>query len=491
MAILKCKMCGGTLEIENGESVAECEYCGTRQTLAKSDDEILVNLFNRANNLRIKSEFDKAREIYEKIILKNPTDSEAYWGIVLCKYGIEYVEEPETYKRVPTCHRTLIDSVLSDMDFLAALEHADNTQKRIYEIEAREIDSLQNDIIKIADGESPFDVFICYKETNPDGTRTKDSVLANDIYYELTQEGYKVFYSAITLEDKLGTEYEPYIYSALNSAKVMLVIGTTPENFNSVWVRNEWSRYLKMIKSDRSKVLIPCYKDMDAYDLPEEFSHLQAQNMGKIGFINDIIRGINKIIRPIQENENTRKIEPVLSSADFQIEPLLKRCYLFLEDGEFSRADEFCEKILNINPELGEAYIIKLLIEFKCREKQDLSRLSQPLSISKNYAKVLRFGTESEIFFVKKADEENKARAEQKIKEQAEERMRRAVESQKISKNGRIDFTELVNNDEYFDVTCPYCGAELSYAIWQADEESDVVCPECNGEFKMNFGGVE
>ena len=42
---------------------------------------------------------------------------------------------------------------------------------------------------------------------------------------------------------------------------------------------------LKIMNKDRSKVLIPCYKDMDAYELPEEFAHLQAQDMSKIGFI--------------------------------------------------------------------------------------------------------------------------------------------------------------------------------------------------------------
>ena len=111
-------------------------------------------------------------------------------------------------------------------------------------------------------------------------------MLANDLYHQLTQEGFKVFFARITLEDKLGTAYEPYIFAALNSAKVMVVLGTKPEYFNAVWVKNEWSRYLALVKnSGGKKMLIPAYKDMDPYDLPEEFSHLQAQDMGKLGFI--------------------------------------------------------------------------------------------------------------------------------------------------------------------------------------------------------------
>ena len=50
MAIFKCKMCGGALEINNNETVATCEYCGTQQTLPKLDDDRRANLYDRANH---------------------------------------------------------------------------------------------------------------------------------------------------------------------------------------------------------------------------------------------------------------------------------------------------------------------------------------------------------------------------------------------------------------------------------------------------------
>lgn len=110
-----------------------------------------------------------------------------------------------------------------------------------------------------------------------------DSVLAQDIYQALTEKGYRTFFARITLEDVLGREYEPYIFAALNSAKVMLCVGTDYEYFNAVWVRNEWSRFLKMMEKDKAKHLIPCYKGIDAYDIPKEFNKLQAQDLGKVG----------------------------------------------------------------------------------------------------------------------------------------------------------------------------------------------------------------
>lgn len=244
----------------------------------------------------MKAEFDRATELYEKILQKNDREAEAYWGLILCKYGIEYVENPATFKQVPTCHRASYDAVVSDEDYKNALRYADDQQRKIYEIEAADIDEIQKGILALAQKESPYDVFICYKETDEEGKRTQDSVLANDIYHQLTGEGLKVFYAAITLEDKLGKEYEPYIFSALHTAKVMLVLGTKPEYFSAVWVRNEWSRFLKIMKKDHSRLLIPCYRDMDPYELPDEFAHLQAQDMSKIGFITDLIRGIKKVV---------------------------------------------------------------------------------------------------------------------------------------------------------------------------------------------------
>ena len=387
-------MCGGTLEINENETTATCEYCGTEQTIPKITDDVIGNLFNRANTLRLKSEFDKAEEIYNKIVGLDNTQSEAYWGIILCKYGIEYVEDPTTYKRVPTCHRTSYDAITADEDYKLAIQYADISQKIIYEAEAKAIDEIQKGILTISQNEKPYDVFICYKETDESGKRTQDSVLANDIYHQLTQEGFKVFYAAITLEDKLGQEYEPYIFAALNSAKVMLVIGSKPEYFTAVWVKNEWSRYLKLMKADRSKLLIPCYKDMDAYELPEEFAHLQAQDMGKIGFINDIVRGIKKVIKKDEPKSAVKETAAAVQAVNSGVAPLLKRISLFLEDGNWQEADEYCERVLDSDPENAQAYLYKLMAKMEVRKTEDLRNQAQPFDSEDMYRKTVRFADE-------------------------------------------------------------------------------------------------
>ena len=394
MAFLKCKMCGGDLVIEPDVTVCECEYCGSKQTLPKLDDDKKANLYDRANHFRRNNDFDKAMGIYEQILSEDNTDAESYWSIVLCRYGIEYVEDGASHKRIPTVNRAQLTSIYADEDYKSAIKYADAFQRKIYEEEAKTIDEIQKRILEISDKEDPFDVFICYKETDGSGRRTRDSVLANDLYNQLTQEGYKVFFSRITLEDKLGTAYEPYIFAALNSAKVMVVVGTKPEFFNAAWVKNEWSRYLALIKGGAKKTLIPAYRDMDPYDLPEEFSHLQAQDMGKLGFMHDLIRGIKKIIAADAPKAEVKETVVVNHGSNSGIEPLLRRAFMFLEDGNWASADEYCEKVLDQEPENARAYLGKLMAELQVRKQEKLADCKEPFDNKDNYKKALRFADE-------------------------------------------------------------------------------------------------
>ena len=394
---MKCKMCGGDLHPAEGATTCECEFCGTTQTIPKLDNDRRANLYDRANHFRRQNEYDKAAGIYEQILQEDRTDAEAYWSLVLCRYGIEYVEDPGTKKRVPTVNRTQMTSIYADEDYKSALEYADAGQKSIYEQEAAAIDSIQKGILDISKREKPFDVFICYKETDAQGKRTPDSVLANDLYHQLTREGFKVFFSRITLEDKLGQQYEPYIFAALNSAKVMVVLGTRPEYFNAAWVKNEWSRYLALIRSGANKTLVPAYKDMDPYDLPEEFSHLQAQDMSKLGFMQDLIYGIKKLTqsgKPEAQQPITAQQNVVPGSSN--VNALLERAYMALEDGEWAKADDFCEKVLNLDARNFRAYVGKLMAERKVHKAEELAYQNQSLEQSGNYSKALRFADENQ-----------------------------------------------------------------------------------------------
>ena len=416
MAIIKCKMCGGDLVIEPGSTIAVCEYCGTKQTLPKLDDEKKVHLYDRANYFRRGNDFDKAMGIYEMILGDDKEDPEAYWGIVLCRHGIEYVEDPRTHKRIPTVNRAQYSSIFEDEDYKKAISFADAGQKAIYEEEAAVIDRIQKGILEISSREEPFDVFICYKETDDRGNRTEDSVYAQEIYDALTKEGYKVFFSRITLEDKLGSAYEPYIFAALNSARVMLVVGTAKENFDAVWVKNEWSRYLSLIQAGKEKTLIPVYKTISPYEMPEEFQYLQSQDMGKVGFLQDLVRGVKKII-----DVGAVTVTQTVGTTSVIVETMLKRASAAIEAGDWEKASRCYDNVLDYDDKNEQAHIGRILIDFRAKTLTELENGGKPISGSKSYKYLLEHGSRETAAKIQGIEE----RIEKMIREKAEQEAKR------------------------------------------------------------------
>ena len=412
--IIKCKMCGGDLSIQEGNPICECEFCGSMQTVPLADSEKKINLFNRANHLRMNAEFDKAAVVYESIVAEFPSEAEAYWGLCLCTYGIEYVDDPASGEKKPTCHRTLPVSIMEDTNFEQACDYADGVARRAYREEAKAIDRIQQDILQIVANEDPYDVFICYKETAEEGGRTEDSVLAQDIYDALTEKGLKVFFSRITLEDKLGQQYEPYIYAALSSAKVMLAVGTKYEYYDAVWVKNEWMRFLSMMKTDKSKALIPCYKDLDAYDMPKEFKNLQAQDMNKLGWLQDLTRGVIKLCGKEGGSSSTGK-EGTIKNIDPALDSLLKKAYRYLEEEKWQNAEKYLELSLDMDPANPMAFIGKMLEEANLRRVEEIDQSYESFANNVYYQKAIQYAQnrlEYKDFIekVKRKNEENENR---------------------------------------------------------------------------------
>lgn len=349
MRVLKCSICGGEIEINTDKIVGVCQYCDSTIVIPK---ELAGkgNLYNRAVFLRQNNEFDKAIAVYEDILKEDNTDAEAHWGLVLSKYGIEYVSDPYTGERIPTCHRLQPETILSDPDYIAALEYSAPEARDILTNEARRINQIQMRIIEISQKESPYDIFICYKETDESGSRTEDSIIAQDLYYELTKKGYSVFFARKTLENKLGDEYESVIYAALSSAKIMIVIGAKPEHFNAVWVRNEWSRFIKM-SAKSHKTIIPAYRGFSPYELPVELSSFQSQDMSKIGFMQDLTDGIERHMRGENDKQKVYKENVNAEYAPKSIERLLQNGQTYLKLNNYESAHEVYTTITKDYPE--------------------------------------------------------------------------------------------------------------------------------------------
>ena len=298
---LSCQCCGAPLKL--GNSVCTCDYCGTTNIVSGSTGKY-IDLLNRANKLRQQCEFDRAFRVYDEILAENGSYVDVLWAQTLCEYGIEYVQDPTSGKYMPTLHRIKDESILNSESFTEAVSMADDAQKEELKNAAMEIAKIQDDYLNIAAGEKPYDVFICYKETDEEtGERTADSDIALKLYEKLVSYGLKVFFSRVTLQDKLGVNYEPYIFSALKSAAVMAVIGTKAEYFNAVWVRNEWSRFYKLRELNDRKLMLFACNDVD--DLPPVFRQKQAQFLTEPDAIDNLSENIRDYVyRIMGENKS-------------------------------------------------------------------------------------------------------------------------------------------------------------------------------------------
>ena len=141
-------------------------------------------------------------------------------------------------------------------------------------------------------------------------------------------------------------------------------------------------------------MLIPAYRDMDPYDLPEAFSHLQAQDMSKLGIMQDLIRGIKKILEVDKPAVSVVK-EAIVNATTSTVEPLLKRVFMFLEDEEWESANKYCEKVLDIDPENAYAYLGKLMVNLNVNKQENLIKEDNPFDDNIYFQKTIRFANEN------------------------------------------------------------------------------------------------
>lgn len=389
MSTYRCKNCGGNLIPEPGEvGRAKCDSCFCISVIPSITDEQRMDRNNRGIDFRRARKFDDALEEFATIVKDNPKDAQAHWDMMLSRYGINYEKDFRTGQYIPTCDRLNQISVYEDPDYKAAIRCAAGKDKTYYQEQAEHIERIRLGMMALAAKAEAYDVFICFKDI-VDGTvdqRTEDSHFAHELYMELTNKGYRVFFSRVTLkQEHLGQEWEPVIYAALNTAKIMLVVGTSRANLESPWVKNEWTRFLRVREKDKTKSIITCYdsRAMSPREIPAELAALEFIDLRD-----------NAFYKYIQQTVFTH-----CSKAETRVSPgtqksaanYAKRALQSLEDGDWDKADEMLEEALNLDPENGEAHLGKLLLALECRTVEALEEEEEPLSSNSHYARVMKY----------------------------------------------------------------------------------------------------
>ena len=299
-----CYQCGGEYVAHGGRAV--CAYCGAvrPEEITGEEASLLYHAFQR---LRL-AEFADAEQDFDDIIRRYPGNAQAYWGRLLSRYGIKY-ERDYDGRQIPTCYAATIESVLDSADYHSALEYADGETRAVFREHAEYIERVRREWTEKASREKPYDIFISYKDSDTERglAHTPDSDELRELYIYLMGKGYRVFFSRESLRGKVGEKYEPYIYGALSTAKVMLVYGSRPEYINATWVKNEWSRYQRQIRAGmkRPDSLLVAYTGFSPKELPLALSEEGRQHIdaAKPAFYNEFLEAAERILRASESSD--------------------------------------------------------------------------------------------------------------------------------------------------------------------------------------------
>lgn len=393
-----CKTCGGSVERIGNFYV--CDYCGNKWEIDSGNDVHAVDRANAWSALR-DGDFEKSTELFENIIVKEPNNHEAYWGRALAVGGIIYVTDMSESKKVPTCNNITENSFLGSKDVQTAISLAPADIAETYKKQAEYIENVRIEWLEKASKEPAYDVFISFKDSDRENgiERTQDSIDAQDLYNALVAEGYKVFFSRISLRDKISEQYEPYIYNAIKTAKVMIVFGEKAEYFSSVWIKNEWSRFKTRIeKGEKHKnSLVVVYKNMNPGDLPVILKSRQCLNAADMTFLSDLTRHIRRVVEESKRSVHLEKIEVsggqiakkasaisvnsvqtreigegAIAETSISEKQTVSLIHSYLKAKQWQEAGALVEDALFNNPSCAEAIWCKLLAAFQASKDSEL-----------------------------------------------------------------------------------------------------------------------
>ena len=305
--------------------------------------EKLQTLYRQAENAQLDQDFDLAAERYLEVEAAGGEDVETCWRRIICHYCIYYQKDVKKRISVPI----ILNPDLRDpgeMSLRREMEKKLLTEKeevrKIYHDNLAEIDKILESY-RHARLETGYDVFISVKQSDDIGRYTSDSDKASDLYDFLTRRGYNVFNSRRSL--RANEIYEPRIIAALMSSKVMIVVGSSPENMNSDWVKNEWSRFTWLQRRENgSKKQILCYLtgDMDPYTIPKGLNPDKQAIIDGINAHEELIDVLNDVKAPCVGRGT---VSTTSQHIDYiQIERQLK---FWLLQGKFDKVQEKYEQL--------------------------------------------------------------------------------------------------------------------------------------------------
>lgn len=353
-----CPACGGKLRyMDSSHSV--CPYCGNEYVFAPGNGDALEMALARADALRMQNDFEGAATEYRLITEKSPRCADAWWGLTLSLYGVEYVEDPYTDRRIPVCHRCVKAEITECDSYKNAMRTAPADRATEYAKRAEAISALQKSIKEKLKDEKPCDVFLCYRSEDDSGAPTRERQIGRKIYDELTSRGISTFYADISLRGRLGEEYEPLIYNALYTCRFFILIVCSEENMESAWVKNEWERFRDRMYEERlSDCCFAVFENMSPSALPS-FLRTQGINLSRYpagGYETEIADGISVRLKKGRNSKAPITVFPDGEEYDRDTGKFIQKGNRALKKGDYVTAAAAFSQAIEADPDNADAW---------------------------------------------------------------------------------------------------------------------------------------
>lgn len=399
--IFKCKTCGHPLDewVERSENgLVKCPSCQNVWTIPKKNlsSDALQYLHIGEHDLST-GKFEDAFSAYKKAAELDSSEPEAYFGMVLSKFKVFYLKDEVNNCLQPICFEITNKKITKDPNYLEALEKSTSDQRAVYEEKGKEIDEISSEFYKIKQTGLDYDCFICTKVTDENGNKTEDSDDAEYIYGYLKRKGYSPFYSEKEIRNKQGIDYEAHILYALYTSECMLIVCHNEEYLQTKWVKNEYSRFLKLLNEEEkdNDSITFVFSGTPIEKLPGRHGKIQGIDIKRREAeeqIIDFVENHTPQARKKREEAAAKKLEQENRWEETQkqfseiqetmknmkvdghatIGTLMERANQEIEMGHFDKAVNFLEEILKIQPKNAEAWYGLFLCDLKVNGESSL-----------------------------------------------------------------------------------------------------------------------
>ena len=370
-----CKTCGADLgelaaKAENG--VVKCVYCDSVWTIVKkTTDKTAADFIAMGEHELDVCRFEEAYMAFRRASELDPKEPQAFWGMALAEFKVQYVKDEVNNHLQPICHEIITKNFLENANYLKALELATPEQKEAYVFKGKEIETIKKEFIRLNNSGTEYDCFICVKVTEiHTDKKTDDYERAREIYYYLKDKGYKPFFSELSLRGEMGADYEAHILYALNKSKCMLLICENEEYLRTPWVKNEYTRFLKMIADEEkaANAITFIFNGTPIERLPGRGGKLQGIDYADRNADEYIARYVEKLVASMSGDLSAPANAPDgddKSDTGVDLEKLLKKAQVLSLRRKYDEAMEIYESLAEEYFDCIDVYIGILRVHSK------------------------------------------------------------------------------------------------------------------------------